>query len=91
MDNAPIQKAKASHARLSQMPVHLAPHPLYSPALVPSDFFLFGYLKSKLVGLEFESTDELLGWIKTELMWIPGQILEKVLDTGSCAWRNAST
>jgi hypothetical protein len=58
MDNSPVHKAKASHAKLSQMPVHLAPHPPYSPDLAPSDFFLFGYLKTKLVGLEFDSADE---------------------------------
>jgi hypothetical protein len=27
------------------------PHPLYSPDLAPSDFFLFGYVKRKLMDI----------------------------------------
>jgi hypothetical protein len=42
------------------MLVHLAPHPLYSPYLAPLDLFLFGYLKEKTLGLEFDSAEDLL-------------------------------
>ena len=34
-------------------------HPPYSPDLAPSDFFLFGYLKTKLQGMHFTSDEEL--------------------------------
>lgn len=33
------------------------PHPAYSPDLSPCDFFLFGKLKSKLRGQEFQTED----------------------------------
>jgi hypothetical protein len=46
-DNPPIHKEKIPRAKLSQMPLHLAPHPPYSPDLAPSDFFLFGALTRK--------------------------------------------
>jgi hypothetical protein len=36
-----------------------APHPPYSPDLVPSDFDLFGYVKRCLAGLSFEDADQL--------------------------------
>jgi hypothetical protein len=66
MDNSPMHKAKVVKAKLSQMPIHLAPHPPYSPHLASSDFFLFGYLKEKSLGLEFESPEALLAWINAK-------------------------
>jgi hypothetical protein len=50
------------------------PHPLYSPDIAPSDFFLFGYLKDKLQGCSYDSADELFSAI-TDLM----ETLEKSL------------
>jgi hypothetical protein len=38
----------------------LAPHPPCSPDLVPSDFFLFGYVKEHLKEMVFPSYEELL-------------------------------
>jgi hypothetical protein len=60
MDNSPIHKAKVTRTKLSQMPVHLAPYLPYSPDLAPLDFFLFGFLKGKMQGLEFDSPEALL-------------------------------
>jgi transposase len=37
-----------------------APHPPYSPDMAPSDFFLFGYVKRKLMGYHAERPSELL-------------------------------
>jgi transposase len=80
MDNSPIHKAKATKAKLAQMPVHLAPHPPYSPDLAPSDFFLFGYLKGKMQGLEFDSPEALLAWIRAEMATIRPDALEAVFE-----------
>jgi hypothetical protein len=41
-----------------------APHPLYSPDLTPSDFYLFGYMKHCLRGQSFEADDELFSAIE---------------------------
>jgi hypothetical protein len=35
-------------------------HPSYSPDLVPSDFWLFGHIKTSLVDLALSDVDELL-------------------------------
>jgi hypothetical protein len=37
-----------------------APHPPYSPDLVPSDFYFFGVVKRCIAGLSFEDADQLL-------------------------------
>jgi transposase len=81
MDNAPIHHSKVPKAKLSQMPVHLAPHPPYSPDLAPSDFLLFGYLKAKLFGCEFESAEALLDWIREAFESIRPDVLERVFES----------
>jgi hypothetical protein len=62
------------------MPIHLAPHPQYSPDLAPSDFILFGYLKEKILDREFESSEALLVWIDAESERIPRETLEEVFE-----------
>jgi hypothetical protein len=71
------------------MPVHLAPHPPYSPDLAPSAFFLFGCLKTKMFGLEFDSPEALLGWIKAEFQRISSEVLREFLRAVSFVFRNA--
>jgi hypothetical protein len=39
-------------------------HPLYSPDLAPSDFYLFGYVKRCLAGRSFEDVDQLLAAVE---------------------------
>jgi hypothetical protein len=56
----------------------LAPHPLYSPDLAPSGFYLFGYVKRCLAGLPFEDADQLLAAVKGVLGGIEKVILEAV-------------
>jgi hypothetical protein len=55
-----------------------APHPPYSPDLAPSDFFLFGYLKRKLMGYHTESPSELLIQIRVILSEILGETVNAV-------------
>jgi hypothetical protein len=50
MDNSPIYKSRSVVAKISNMSVHLAPHPSYSPYLAHSDFFLFDNLKYMMIG-----------------------------------------
>jgi histone-lysine N-methyltransferase SETMAR len=63
------------------MPVHLAPHPPYSPDLAPSAFLLFGYLKEKMLGRAFESAEALLDWIREEFESIHPDVLERVFES----------
>jgi hypothetical protein len=55
-----------------------APHPIYSPHLAPSDFFLFGYVKGKLMGYRAETPSKLLVRIRVILVEIPREILNAV-------------
>jgi hypothetical protein len=48
-----------------------APHPFCSPDLAPSDSFLFGYVKGKLMGYHAETPSELLVRIRVILAEIP--------------------
>jgi hypothetical protein len=50
------------------------PHPLYSPELAPSDFYLFDYVKVCLAGNAFDDADELFGAIQRIL-----ENIEKVM------------
>jgi hypothetical protein len=50
-------------------------HPLYSPDLAPSDVFLFGYVKGKLMGCRAETPSELLLRIRIILAEIPRETL----------------
>ena len=44
-DNAPSHKSLATMAKLNELSFELLPHPLYSPDLAPSDYYLFADLK----------------------------------------------
>jgi hypothetical protein len=55
-----------------------APHSPYSPDLTPSDFFLFGHVKGKLMGYRAETLSELLVRIRIILAEIPRETLNAV-------------
>jgi histone-lysine N-methyltransferase SETMAR len=55
-----------------------APHSPYSPDLVPSDFFFFGYVKGKLMGCRAETPPELLVRIRSILAEIPRETFNAV-------------
>jgi hypothetical protein len=55
-----------------------APHPPYSPDLAPSDFFLLGYLKGKLMRYCAETPSQLLVRIRVILAKIPRETLNAV-------------
>jgi len=59
MDNAPPHRAKLSQNALERNNITKLPHPPYSPDLAPCDFWLFGFLKGKLVGGSFNTEAEL--------------------------------
>jgi hypothetical protein len=60
------------------MNVQIAPHPPYSPDLMPSHLFLFGDLKERMIGRESESPEDLLEWIQATVSGIANPVLEKV-------------
>jgi histone-lysine N-methyltransferase SETMAR len=60
MNDVRPHTAKLSTQYFNENRMKSAPHPLYSPDLAPSDFYLFGYVKRCLAGLSFEDADQLL-------------------------------
>jgi hypothetical protein len=55
--------------------LRIAPHPPYSPDLAPSDFFLFGHVKTALRGTVFDSVEGMLEAVTTILRGIPAETL----------------
>jgi hypothetical protein len=55
-----------------------ASHPPCSPDLTPSDFFLFGYVKGKLMGYQVSNAAELFVRIQMILAEILWEALNKV-------------
>jgi hypothetical protein len=55
-----------------------APHSPYSPDLAPSDSFLFGHVKGKLMGYRAETPSELLVCIRVIMAEIPRETLNTV-------------
>jgi transposase len=60
MDNASSHTAAFTREVLEESKIILVPHPPFSPDIAPSDFFLFGYMKSRLRGLLLSNHTELL-------------------------------
>ena len=58
-DNAPVHKSRLSMAAIHECGFQLINHPLYSPDLAPSDYFLFGDLKQHIRGTRFRDDNEL--------------------------------
>jgi histone-lysine N-methyltransferase SETMAR len=60
VDNARAHTAQKCRTFSEENGLRLAPHLPYSPDLVPSEFFLFGYIKERLKGMVFPSYEALL-------------------------------
>jgi histone-lysine N-methyltransferase SETMAR len=79
-DNARPYTAKLSTQYFNKNRMKSAPHPPYSPDLVPSDFYLFGYVKRCLAGLSFEDADQLLAAVEDVLEGIEKMTLKSSLS-----------
>jgi histone-lysine N-methyltransferase SETMAR len=77
VDNATAQKCRTFY---EENGLRLAPHPPYSPDLVPSDFFLFDYVKERLKGMVFSSYEELLDEIGEVVTAIESETLTAVFE-----------
>jgi hypothetical protein len=77
-DNARPHSAKVSTDFIAINRMKQVHQPRYSPDLTPSDFFLFGCLKRKLMGYHTESLSELLIRIRIILSDIPRDTLNAV-------------
>jgi hypothetical protein len=77
-DSAPARRANVWTDHIKRNGRKRAPHPPYSPDLAPSEFFLFGDVKRKLIGYRAESESELVVRIRVILAEIPWDVLNAV-------------
>jgi hypothetical protein len=56
-------------------------HPLYSPDLAPCDFCLFGCVKRKLMGKQYEIRDHLVSELRNIIEGIRADVLKSVLES----------
>jgi transposase len=67
LDNARPHRSNVATQTATRLGLTILPHPPYSPDIAPSDFYLFGLLKGKLKGKDFESESQLVEAIKAEI------------------------
>jgi histone-lysine N-methyltransferase SETMAR len=79
-DNAPIHNTKLVSDSLEFLGFNRLDHPPYSPDLAPCDFFLFGYVKEKLIGSAFDSPDDLFSAVEEIILGISPQVLVNVFN-----------
>jgi hypothetical protein len=56
-------------------------YPLYSPDLAPCDFFLFGYVKGKLMGKQYETSEDLVSEVRNMIEGIRPDVLKSVFES----------
>jgi hypothetical protein len=60
LDNCRVDFSKATAQSITENHIGRVPHLRYSPDLAPSDFWLFGHVKTSLVGQTFDEPEQLL-------------------------------
>lgn len=65
LDNARPHNSKMTQAKINELNIERLEHPPFSPDISPNDFFLYGYIKEHLKGMEHKSCDELFKSIVT--------------------------
>jgi hypothetical protein len=79
-DNAHIHTSKIADEYLESHRVLHADHPLYSPDLAPSDFFLFEFIKGQLKGTHFPDGQVLRCEVRWILLELPPEMLRSTFD-----------
>jgi hypothetical protein len=80
LDNCRVHFSKVTEEFFNDNQIVHVPHPPYSPDLVPSDFWLFGRIKTALSGCNFMGPDELVLVINEILGSIPVKELKAVFE-----------
>ena len=69
-DNARVHTCKVAMDAVERNGYELTPHPVYSPDLAPSNFFLFPNLKKDICGCHFQSDIEVVTAVEE---WVNGK------------------
>jgi hypothetical protein len=81
LDDTHPHNLRKSNECLEEFGARRVPHPICSPDLATSDFFLFGILKTELQNYEIHSRDDLISAIWSIFGEIPKEILNCVYDS----------
>jgi len=77
-DNARPHTAGTTQTAANSLGIELLPHPPYSPDVSPSDFFLFGYLKGRMKGTTFSSSEQVVSKVAEFCEEISQEMLSRV-------------
>jgi hypothetical protein len=80
-DNTPIHNSKVVTDKSDEPNLKRMPHPAYSPDLSPCDFFLFGYLKEKLIDKQHTPPEELFVEVTSVISKFPSDLISRVFAT----------
>jgi histone-lysine N-methyltransferase SETMAR len=79
-DNALIHCTGTVRDRMAAAELERIEHPPYSSDLTPCDFFLFGYVKGKLVGKQYETPEDLVSDVRNIIEGIRPDVLKSVFE-----------
>jgi hypothetical protein len=80
LDNCRVHFSKVAEQFLESNDILRILHPPYSQDLAPSDFWLFGRIKTALTGAKFDEPEQLLNAITEFLNTISVEELRAVFD-----------
>jgi transposase len=80
-DNAPIHCTGTIRDRMADAELERMEHPSYSPDLASYDFFLFGYIKGKLMGKQYETPEDLVSEVRNIIEAIRPDVLKSVFKS----------
>jgi hypothetical protein len=84
MDKGPLHNSGRAERCIEASGTERLPHAIYSPDLIPSDFFLFGYIKGKRSDDNCESLMDLLNAITEIFAGVDQEVLRSVFES----WAN---
>jgi hypothetical protein len=56
-------------------------HPRYTPNLAPCDFFVFGSVKGKLMGKQYETPEDLVSEVRKSIESIRPNVLKNIIES----------
>lgn len=77
-DNAPVHKCNIVQAAIRKASFVELNHPVYSPDIAPTDYYLFSYLKKFMRGKNFGSDDEAIQAVEDYLRDLDSEFFVKV-------------
>ena len=80
MDNSPVHNSKYTEKYLMEKGIYRPQHPVYSPDLAPSDFWLFGQLDNLKGNEEFETSDDIVSWIEDQFAFFSKDLIKSVFE-----------